>query len=361
MVSLYNSSQGSRVRVCSILLHPLLLLALALAFGNVARSQTPLPAGAERATVQAVCTACHTTGLIVNSAHNQQEWEAIVRQMIRHGAELPESKVAPVVEYLAGSFAPLPAGPAPRTRDGKPDLSGTWVGEAMSRPLAIEHTLVGQDNFDWNQEVSVARGGGERPVGEEAVIGGADPRQRARRDQDPYLQCYPPGLIRLGPPINTNGGGGGLVILQLPDRLTLIYEQRNAVRYIYTDGRPHPQPLELTWNGHSVGRWDGDTLVVDVQGIRDEGWLDTAGNEHSDQLHVVERWRRLDSNTLEVERTLTDPIVMESPYTYNTTLRFSPRYTLRNDTRNDDCTQYMMRKPSFGEGINGILGIFEHP
>jgi hypothetical protein len=117
----------------------------------------------------------------------------------------------------------------------------------------------------------------------------------------------------------------------------------------------------LTWNGHSIGKWDGDTLVVDTQGIRDEGWLDTAGNEHTDRLHVVERWRRIDLATMEVERTLTDPIVMKTPYTYKATLRLSPRYTLNNDTRNDDCTQYMMRKSAFGEGVNGLLGIFEHP
>jgi hypothetical protein len=358
MNGLYSSGDKPRVGFSEVLL----LVAAIFAFLSPARSQdAPLPEGSEKATVESVCTACHTTGRIVNSNRSRDEWQAVVRQMIGNGAELPENKITPVVDYLAKAFPALPAGPAPRTPDGKPDFSGTWTGQGLGRPLALDWTNVGKDNFDWNQEPSLARGGGERPVGEEAVIGGADPRMRARRDQDPYLQCYPPGLVRLGPPINTNGGGSGLVIIQLPDRLTLIYEQRSAVRYVYTDGRPHPKPLELTWNGHSIGRWDGDTLVVDTQGIRDEGWLDTAGNEHTDRLHVVERWRRVDFATLEVERTLTDPIVMKSPYTYKASLKLSPRYTVNNDTRNDDCTQYMMRKPAFGEGINGVIGIFEHP
>ena len=102
--------------------------------------------------------------------------------------------------------------------------------------------------------------------------------------------------------------------------LIVIAERRNGVRYIYTDGREHPRTLEATWNGHSIGKWDGDTLVVDTIGLRDESWLDSDGHEHSTQLHVVERFRRATAGTLEIERTLADPIALAKPYTSRTVL-----------------------------------------
>ena len=245
--------------------------------------------------------------------------------------------------------------PALRTADGKPDLSGTWVaqGNGGAAPLDLALTFVGTDKYTWNQEPSPARGAGPE---------GVDPRLRARRDQDPIFHCYPPGLVRLGPPMNTNGGGPAVRIIQVPDRLTVIYEYRNSVRYIYTDGREHPQNLELTWNGHSIGKWDGDTLVVDTIRLRDESWLDTAGHEHSTQLHVVERLQRVAADRLEVERTLTDPIMFEKPYKQRVVLRLNPNYDLNeNRANNDDCTQYMIRKPAFGKGLGGVLGINDHP
>jgi len=151
-------------------------------------------------------------------------------------------------------------------------------------------------------------------------------------------------------------------IIQTPGKVMLLFQYHHEVRHIFTDGREHPKNLELTWNGHSIGRWDGDTLVVDTIGIRDESWLDSGGHEHSTQLHVVERYRRVDAETLEVERTLTDPIALAEPFTTSVVLKLSPARDMdENIDGVYDCTQFMMRKSAFGEGVGGVMGISELP
>ena len=169
-------------------------------------------------------------------------------------------------------------------------------------------------------------------------------------------------MVRLGPPYDiVDFGVGGIEIIQTPGLVSIVYEQRNSVRHIYTDGREHPKNLELTWNGDSIGKWDGDTLVVDTVGLRDETWLSSDGHEHSTQLHVVERFRRVDAGNLEMERTFTDPIALAKPYTGRMTLRLNPRYELNENRANNDCSQYRVRKAGFGKGMGGLLGINDHP
>ena len=248
-----------------------------------------------------------------------------------------------------------------RTPDGKPDLSGTWiVGQTSGGVLAgqtsgkgtMELTKWGRDKFNWNRGPESANAPG--------VYAG----QVARLDQDPMFHCYPAGLVRLGPGPGRQrtsfGGEGPIEIIQTPSKVILLFEYHHEVRQIFTDGREHPKNVELTWNGHSIGRWDGDTLVVDTIGLRDESWLDAGGHEHSTQLQVVERFRRVDADTLEMERTLTDPISLAKPFTILIVLKFSPDTDLDENT-GYDCTQFMVRKTAFGEGENTLLGISEPP
>ncbi len=243
----------------------------------------------------------------------------------------------------------------PRTPDGKPDLSGTWAGGGgfdSGRSLPLELTKWGRDKYTWNRGPEAANAPG--------VYGG----QKVRVDQDPTYHCYPGGLVRLGPPTRliATGGGGLYEIIQTPSKVILLFQYHHEVRQIFTDGREHPKNLELTWNGHSIGRWDGDTLVVDTIGLRDESWLDSAGHEHSTQLHIVERFRRVDAETLEIERTMTDPIALAKPFTMGVVLKLSPDKDLDDNINGGyDCTQFMMRKPAFGEGIGGLMGISELP
>lgn len=122
------------------------------------------------------------------------------------------------------------------------------------------------------------------------------------------MHCLPPGisLLMFVPyPI---------AIIQAPGRVVLIHEYMNLVRWIYTDGQGHPKDLEHTWMGDSIGKWDGDTLVVDTIGFNDKSWLDLHGMTHSDQLHTVERFHRRGA-ILEYSLTIEDPKSFSQPWT----------------------------------------------
>jgi hypothetical protein len=103
-------------------------------------------------------------------------------------------------------------------------------------------------------------------------------------------------------------------IVQTPKHVTMLYEYAHATRVIFTDDSPHPPPLDL-WMGDSRGKWEGDTLIVDVTQLNDKTWFDTAGNYHSDQLHVVERYTPIDGNHIRYEATIEDPKVFTRPST----------------------------------------------
>jgi hypothetical protein len=113
--------------------------------------------------------------------------------------------------------------------------------------------------------------------------------------------CFPPGVPRiyLHP--------FPMEIIQTPGRVIMFFEFNHFVRQIFTDGRPHNTDLGATWMGDSIGRWEGDTLVIDTTGFNDKTWVDRAGHPHSDALHVVERVRRVDPNTLQNDITIEDP------------------------------------------------------
>ena len=87
----------------------------------------------------------------------------------------------------------------------------------------------------------------------------------------------------------------------------MLFENQGIFRIIYTDRRSHPKDLEATWFGDSIGTYEGDTLIVDTIGLNDRTWLDTAGHEHSDQLHIVERFQKLDNNNIKWTVTFDDP------------------------------------------------------
>src|SRR5260370_8844298 len=109
---------------------------------------------------------------------------------------------------------------------------------------------------------------------------------------DPYItSCAPFGIPRLMNHV------GPFEILQTPVRVLMLFETANSLRQIWTDGRGHPADLDPTWMGNSIGRWDGDTLVVDTVGLNDKTSLDTPGHPHTDALHIVERIRRVANPT----------------------------------------------------------------
>jgi hypothetical protein len=107
--------------------------------------------------------------------------------------------------------------------------------------------------------------------------------------------------------------GGAFEIIQIPGRILIFYENNHVHREIWIDGRPLPKDPDPTWYGYSVGRWEGDSLVVDTIGFNDRSWIDSWGNPHSDEMRVVERYRRLDHKTLEMRVTVDDPKAYTKP------------------------------------------------
>jgi hypothetical protein len=216
-----------------------------------------------------------------------------------------------------------PVRPAPRTSDGKPDFSGVW---------GVPDRAPGLNTTKREESVHIEKLYGklqsERPSrtpwAEEIFLYNDDPRKSkdtvdgdfgAREELNPAEHCVPygPSLLVL------SGGGisiGGAEFIQSRKRLLIFYEQDSTIRQIWIDGRGHPpaDELEPTFMGHSIGKWEGDTLVIDTVGLRNEPWLDGGGNVSSKQLHMVERYQRLDHDTMKIELTLDDPVALTKPW-----------------------------------------------
>jgi len=120
--------------------------------------------------------------------------------------------------------------------------------------------------------------------------------------------CLPPGMPTImSQPYDVE-------FLFTPGRVTIIQEAYMQVRRVFTDGRGHPADLDPTFNGHSIGHWEGDTLVVTVTGMTDGTWFDRAGNFHSGDMKVVERWTLMNENTIRYEAEITDPATFTRPW-----------------------------------------------
>jgi hypothetical protein len=95
----------------------------------------------------------------------------------------------------------------------------------------------------------------------------------------------------------------------------ILDDDTPGFRQIFMDGRGHPKDVNPTWTGHAIGRWEGDTLVVDKVGFNDKTWLDNDGHPHTEMLHIIERYRRPDKGHLEMETTVEDPGTLAKPWT----------------------------------------------
>jgi hypothetical protein len=203
---------------------------------------------------------------------------------------------------------------APKMPDGKPDLSGIWAAECAvyGRDGCFTKSLF----FDLAKDLKP----GEVEMTPWAA-GIQAQRQSRNHVDDPYGYCMPPGVPRI------DFGGGTFKILQTPRETAFLYETLVGMifRQVFTDGRPLPSVLESTWLGYSVGRWDGDTFVVETAGLKDGGWLDTEkGRPNSDALHVTERFRRVDLGDMELTITINDPKAYLRPWTIKAALHLLP-------------------------------------
>ena len=223
----------------------------------------------------------------------------------------------------------------PRTQDGKPNLNGIW------QVFGTAH---------WDLEAHSAQQG--VPAGQSVVEGGDIPYQpwalakrkensQKRATADPLSKCYLPGVPRATyVPLPFE-------IVQTPKYIVMAYEMAHARRIVYTDGSPHVEALEF-WMGDSRGRWEGDTLVVDTNNLTDKTWLDIAGNFHSVDLHVVERYTPMGAaDHISYEVTLEDPKVFTRPWKMNMIIY----RRLEKDLQlfDYDCVSFFWRKMFSGQ------------
>jgi hypothetical protein len=176
----------------------------------------------------------------------------------------------------------------PETTDGKPDLSGVWV---------IRGSTDLPDDLPY------------RP---EALKLWQERKANLSKD-DPASYCLPNGVVRVT--------SLPYKIVQTPQLVVILSEgNTHSFRRIFLDGRAHNLDLEPnSWTGDSIGKWEGNALVVDTIGFNDRTWLDDTGKPHSDQLHVIERYRRPDAGRLVVDYTIEDPKFLTKPYTFTRT------------------------------------------
>ncbi len=227
--------------------------------------------------------------------------------------------------YLPPNAPRIPNGqpnleaPAPRTADGKPDLSGVWQNY---RADGGKTRSVNEQFLDDRPASLIPQ---FRDIG--AGIEGGLPyqpwaaelrksRMATNSKDNPDAHCLPLGLTQLHMHIDPRK------IIQTPHLIVIMYEANYGLRQIFLDGRPmpssDPQPW---WYGYSVGKWEGDVLVVETRHIRDGGWLDINGSPLTDQGTITERFRRLDYGHLGVEITVDDPKAYTKPWTVKITQR----------------------------------------
>ncbi|HLK51329.1 MAG TPA: carboxypeptidase-like regulatory domain-containing protein [Bryobacteraceae bacterium] len=177
---------------------------------------------------------------------------------------------------LRSSRSPVPKGPTPRMPDGKPDFSGMWNGDNDHNP---EEPVL----LEWAEKIA---------------------KQRSEKD-NPSTLCLPGDVLLTSP--------NPFKIIQTSTFIMILAEYNvGAFRQIFLDGRKHPKDLNPTWMGHSIGRWEGDTLVADTVGFNDRSWLDVY--PHTEMLHVVTRYRRPDYGHLDVALSIEDPATFTKPW-----------------------------------------------
>jgi hypothetical protein len=210
---------------------------------------------------------------------------------------------------LAAALAkrpPPPEGPTPRLADGKPDLSGMWMPGGPPGGDASAPT----QKPEWLPSA-------------EAVA-----KQRIENNllDIPSTRCLPSGITI---------AFGARKFVHTPALLVVLFEG-DLPRQIYLDGRGHPKDPNPTWLGHSIGHWEGDTLVVDTLGFNDKTWLDMGAHPHTEMLHVIERFRRPDLGHLELEMTMEDQGVLKQPWTTKLAFVLNPKEEILESVCNEN-------------------------
>lgn len=199
--------------------------------------------------------------------------------------------------------------PAPKTSDGKTDFSGMWVARDELPCNVKERGVQCTELALTPQVVNIAAGLKDglpyQPWAKDLVA----KRRKELGVNDPHTHCMPPNYPRAWafPEFQK--------ILQLPGLLVVLHEFNASYRQIFFDGRGFPDDMAPAWSGYSVAHWEGDALVVESRGFRDDAWLDTTGDPMTDAARVIERIRRPNFGNLEIEVTVNDPKAYTRPWT----------------------------------------------
>jgi hypothetical protein len=228
---------------------------------------------------------------------------------------------APTVPRKADNSVDLEA-PAPRTADRRPDLSGLWerVGPGGQNPDfdALQSKDGGPPAATfWNLGAGFAQGLPFRPLAAQL----RDERMSNNQKNNPDALCLPMGLMQL------HNHPQPRKIVQTPGLIVIMYEGNEGLRQIFTDGRPLPEvdeDLQPWWYGYSSGQWQGDTLVVETVGFRDDVWLDVQGSPLTNRGKMTERFRRPNYGTLQIDVTIEDQSAYTAPFTVRVNQRLFP-------------------------------------
>jgi hypothetical protein len=222
-------------------------------------------------------------------------------------------------------FSALPAQAGQQPGSAKPaaasapapehDLSGVWnmhSTPAQRKYTGSTYTAEPPEMTPWGQEKYMVN----KPSN--------GPRTHSLKEtDDPVLkQCLPPGTPRIYlQPFPFQ-------MVQTSKEILMIFEYDHTVRQIFMDGRAHPEDITPTYMGHSIGKWDGDTLVVDTVGFNDKTWLDRDGHPHSDQLHVVERFHRVDRDDMTIDINIEDSKALVKPWKTQLNFQLKPDWDI---------------------------------
>ena len=199
----------------------------------------------------------------------------------------------------------------PRTMWGEPDLANVWQQELK---FPNGRRIIGLDLADVVPDIPYQPWSKEKYEFNQTGKG---------QSTDPEAHCLPAGVPR------TTGVPYPLRFIQTPGLIVMLIEGNvHSYRMIFTDGRPHPQDPNPTWMGHSIGWWEGNTLVVDTVGFNGLAWLDPGGHVATDQLHTIERFTRTEPNLMQYEFTIDDPGAYTKPWGWSYPLYGHPDWEI---------------------------------
>jgi len=242
---------------------------------------------------------------------------------------------AAAVLILSSGILAQTSAPQGTTNAAAPDLTGVWRRSRKPPDNARRYTMHEISGTLTNQEPPMTPWGQGKYEAAKPNVG---PRGvPISESNDPVTKCFPPGvpriyIMRVGQPFE---------IMQIPGRVIMFFEYDHMVRQIFTDGRQHSEDITPSFMGDSIGKWEGDTLVVDTVGFNDKTWLDGEGLPHSDALHLVERIRRVSHEAMTIDFTIDDPKAYTKPWVAHNLFELKPGWNIVEVVCVDDNANFL--------------------